>query len=159
MEKIYLNFKENEQPKTINDVLRKLYSGGKNRPISIETYKDKECTIIQCDLGKRRSFDAVCSIVKTYIPITNDIEIFKEFLRLPLYRNNNKFIPLLWNCFLIRKNVLDYFPNPKLYSLNIYNKIKRLNKMDSKYSWGELLKLADLNTFAKFSKYIKGEIK
>ncbi len=64
---IYVKF---ERQRTVKQFLTLLYSHYNNSGYvtAVETYCNKECTLLQCVKNKYRSIDEVLELVKTYYP-------------------------------------------------------------------------------------------
>jgi hypothetical protein len=52
----------------------------KDNPYLQYTYIDKECTIIEQNCGKRRSFEDIYKVFKTYFPEITEEEVLKEMI-------------------------------------------------------------------------------
>lgn len=67
--KIYVNFKK---PETIEEFLTLFFSDNLNKAYAfpLPTYLDEECTQLQCEGRKNRSFEEVFDLIKTYYPKT-----------------------------------------------------------------------------------------
>lgn len=61
---IYL--KLDNKPTTFSELLLELY--GERSYSKCYTYKDEECTVIQCSAGSYRSVDEIFEIARTYFP-------------------------------------------------------------------------------------------
>ena len=66
---IYIQNKKREKNETLYQFLEPLFKLNKtysNGCFLVNTYKNKECTTIQCYLGNHRSFDEIVIICQTY---------------------------------------------------------------------------------------------
>lgn len=90
--KIYF---ENPNKKNLQTLLNSLYT---NTGYSKLTFYDKELKIIECS-GKRRSFEDLYLICKTYFPKTNKKEVMKALININI---------LFYYCMHIKKIVFHY---------------------------------------------------
>lgn len=137
--------------KTIKLFIKKLYSIiDDRRRDCVETYHDSECTILQCNARKLRSFDDIYDCVKTYYPNTTIENLFHILLTIKLKDKNQKRLYLhMSNCSTISRIRLLYYHD--IYSCLASYKCK---KYDSKYSWIELLDMLGLTTEIEIINYI-----
>lgn len=150
MNKIYIKGLEN--PKDIYTILSELYKHDMMDCMrGVETFEDKECTIIQCTRGRRRSFDDIVDIVNTYLPNTRVEEILHEILvlgvknpKLAKYR-----YPCMFVCMDIRKPVL-------LYSNHLCPNVSGNDSYatSSKYVWTKLLRIFNISDNQQLAQYI-----
>jgi len=63
---IYLKLEK--QPESFAEILDILYDRDESYYSLVATYNDEECTEIQCSYGKRRSFQDLFEIGRTYFP-------------------------------------------------------------------------------------------
>ncbi len=93
---IYL--KLDKEPTSFTEVLDLLYD--KAHPTTLcPTYIDKECTNIECDANRRRSFQALFEIARTYFPTITMSEFYES-----LYKKGLRF----WVCEDIKKVVFHF---------------------------------------------------
>lgn len=146
--KIYVNF---EAPATLAEFLDKYFDYGYNinNVRGIETYYDKECTTIQCVSGKYRSFDDLMLLAKTYYPDTTPADLMRELLLLEKAGRHDSFgdgtcpklTLLMGNCADINRIRVCYF-----YEKNSYEFTRTIDKLNSQYSWTELLSMIGINS-------------
>jgi hypothetical protein len=151
--KLYVNV-EKEKGEHIIHFLKKCYAEGYDgwQHKFIPTFYDIECTIEQCG-RKRRSFDDLMDIVKTYYPKATKKHIAKQIEKLTRYRNLNCKVRLcLLFCPEAKKwimyetsestNILNYTGTGFRY-LNNYNnsKSKMNDKGDGERSYYDILSL------------------
>ncbi len=144
--KIYLKLES--KPESIKDLLDKLNSYDKVQIIcGVETFEDEECTIQQCPAGKMRSFDDIFDIVNTYFPGTSEKEIVHELIISKKVRKDGMtLVPHLSTCSTMKRIRFMYYTTD---TGSIYE-----GKYESKYSWGELLAMLDINTYDQLVKYV-----
>ena len=131
---IYLQ--KNFKPKTIKEVIIKLYSKTSNNSSLIKsctTYSDPNCTIIECDENKLRSIDAVIEIIKTYFPEASDEEIFKELFDTVIIINGIKHVIYPIDCQDIKMPTISFSKHSTiLFAGSVHPK--------SKYNWDDVIK-------------------
>jgi len=143
--KLYVNF---ENPGTLKEFLEKFFSHkNNNEPYlrGVATYLDKECNYQQCGDGKLRSFDDVFDLVNTYFEDITPKELIHTLLLLDLERGDKKLYLHTGTCSSIQRIRMLYVPvntisNPSRNNSYMYT------KYDSKYSWGELFDMVNVNT-------------
>ncbi len=81
--KIHVKF---EKPETPREFLKQFFSypRGSSQMTNVATYKDKNCTVLQCEQDKWRSFDDVLRCVKTYFPEVDEKELVTILLTLDI---------------------------------------------------------------------------
>lgn len=150
MNKIYIKGLEN--PKDIHTILSELFKRNLGDCMrDVETFSNKECTIIQCSTGRRRSFDDIMDIVHTYLPEARIEEVLHEVLILGVkaaHLGEHKF-PYMFICTDINKPVLLYVsylcPNTDMNNDRAHM---------SKYTWTSLLKIFNIENNLSLEKYI-----
>lgn len=150
---IYIKFK---RPRTVKEFLNMFYQKDRydsHKLVASETYKDKECTILQCDKNRIRSYDDLYELVKTYYPSYN-----RKKLTLLLVKsdfNNNIIGGYFGSCADMLK--IRYIPiiRKGSYSevlMDNYFEICETSKYRSKYSWKELFSKVGINSQKDFNK-------
>jgi len=144
-----------ETPKDINDLISKFFVRGllnsrfgASHYMGAITYSDKECTIIQCELNKIRSFDDFLLCVYTYFPKMELKDIVHSLILTTFKQDDVIFQPQFQYCNDIKKITI-YFS----FSQMVY--FEEVLKYDSQYSWQELLKLLNINNREELLQYIK----
>lgn len=135
---IYVKFAEENKPKTVREFLHKFFSSYKEQYLrNVKTYSNKECTILQCDSDKYRSFDDIFELVKTYYPTVSIGTIFKILLTLKPKHNDIVYNLFMMNCSGIKKINCLYvkFKGDKVEN---YKEIISNNTYDSNYTYKEL---------------------
>lgn len=153
--KIY--FKD-KKPKNLKDVLNILYSGLYDGSITTYNKMDKEY-LIQCSQSKMRSFDDYLLICKTYFP---NVKIETAFKNLLLFRmklsnlKNNKSGLILRSCSGINRiNISSSTTDLN----NYYRSALQQSKYSSLYSWEELFKMININSFDDLIQFYKNNLK
>lgn len=89
--KLYVNIQKEKNERIVTFLKRcyaKAHCGWEHK--FTETYNNKECSLLQCD-KRRRSFDDLLNVVKTYYPKVSDKHIAKQIEKLTKpYSINNK---------------------------------------------------------------------
>lgn len=135
---IYVKFAEENKPKTVREFLHKFFSSYSEQYLrNVETYLNKECTILQCAANKYRSFDDIFELVKTYYPSVSIGTIFKILLTLKPEHNQTSFNLFMMSCSGINKINCLYvkFQGDKVKN---YKDIIFNPTYDSNYSYKEL---------------------
>lgn len=150
---IYLKFVK--PPTCVQDVITRLFSYVDCTLVyNIETYNDPEFKSVQCRARKIRSFEDTCEIVKTYFPEATIVDVLKAILShkidyiIDREGKPYKMYPFLRSCSNIYK-INFYYSNECQSYYNIIN----WPKLNSHYSWKELLELIDItddNSYFKF---------
>jgi hypothetical protein len=84
---IYVNFK---RPRSVKEFITLLYSYHNGSYLtSVETYSNKECTVIQCKKGKYRSIDEILEILQTYYPSLSIKKLIKSLYDTKIMRNED----------------------------------------------------------------------
>jgi hypothetical protein len=143
--KIYL--KLDKKPKNVAEILQ-LFWGTFG---SVETFHDKECTKIQCEKNKGRSFDDLYYCCKTYFPNVTPKKVFHELV---IYNLNNK-IFYSGTCSTIGKIKINFteYKTLKGVWINIYEKSISYSKYNSIWSWKELFKMLNIKNDEELTKY------
>jgi hypothetical protein len=145
---IYVNFKK---PRTINEFLLMFYTQRNNnthQSTAAITYFNNKCTIVQCD-KIRRSFDDLLELVQTYYPSTTPKILIGKLLKLKIPEYNSI---MLTNCGGMKRIRISYFAHSS-YKTNYDNAIG-INKLDSKYSWKDLLDMIGIMNEQQYENYI-----
>lgn len=133
---IYLKLEE--KPKTIKDLLTKLYSNLCVESMkTIKTYSNPECTNTQCMPNRYRSLDDIVEIVNTYFPKATEKEIFLELFNLNFIIKDGKARLMPIDCDEIDKPTM-------FYSCNLWGKPSQTFKeghSNSKYSWVDFFRI------------------
>lgn len=147
MAKIYLK----DKPKNILDLLSKffIFYGG-SWTTSRDTYYDKECKKIQCRTGSIRSFNDLYDCCLTYFPRTKPETLFKKILLSYFLLNGLKRKTFLYRCLTIKRQTLYYTSNTQGY-----NQIVLLEKLNSKYSYKDLLDKLKIYSQKDLDKFLK----
>ena len=135
---IYVKFAEESKPKTVREFLHKFFSSYKEQYLrNVKTYSDKECTILQCNSDKYRSFDDIFELVKTYYPTVSIGTIFKILLTLKPKHNQSTYNLFMMSCKNIKKINCLYV---KFQGNNVknYKEIISNTTYDSNYTYKEL---------------------
>jgi len=149
--KIYL--KLNKKPKTIQELLLELFAYGNNdKRTNVNTYNNKDCTSLQCNENKFRSFDEVYDIICTYFPRTTLKEAIHELISLDFGLENPLYIKMI-NCSTINRIVLYY--TTESFNSNIFG----IAKYNSIYSWDDLLLYLNIKSKEELKSYVKKYIK
>ena len=138
---IYVKFAEESKPKTVREFLNKFFSSYKEQYLrNVETYLDKECTVLQCKANKYRSFDDIFELVKTYYPTVSIGTIFKILLTLKPKHNDIVYNLFMMSCSGIKKINCLYV---KFQGNNVkdYKKIISNTTYDSNYKYEELFNM------------------
>ena len=138
---IYVKFAEENKPKTVREFLHKFFSSYKEQYLrNVKTYSDKECTILQCNSDKYRSFDDIFELVKTYYPTVSIGTIFKILLTLKPKHNDIVYNLFMMSCSGIKKiNCL--YVKFKGGSVKNYSDIIQNTSYDSNYTYKELFNM------------------
>lgn len=156
MEKIYVNFKK---PKTIKKFIELFFIKVPyhNALKSSTTYSDENCTIIQCNRYKYRSFDDFYKIIKTYYPSYTKKKLMIKLLKTNIiYKNiTYKFFPV--RCYDIDNMTFLYMAKNKSELKEWYK--ENISKCWSEHSnatksWKELFELAGVYNAEDYGKYI-----
>ena len=135
---IYVKFAEESKPKTVREFLNKFFSSCKEGYIrNVETYLDKECTVLQCKADKYRSFDDIFELVKTYYPTVSIGTIFRILLTLKPKHDDIVYNLFMMSCSGIKKINCLYvkFKGDKVKN---YKDIIQNTSYDSNYTYKEL---------------------
>ena len=138
---IYVKFAEENKPKTVREFLHKFFSSYKDQYLrNVKTYLDKECTILQCNSDKYRSFDDIFELVKTYYPTVSIGTIFKILLTLKPKHNDIVYNLFMMSCSGIKKINCLYvkFKGDKVRN---YKEIISNITYDSNYAYEELFNM------------------
>ena len=138
---IYVKFAEESKPKTVREFLNKFFSSYKEQYLrNVETYLDKECTVLQCKANKYRSFDDIFELVKTYYPTVSIGTIFKILLTLKPKHNDIVYNLFMMSCSGIKKiNCL--YVKSQGNNVKNYKEIISNTTYDSNYKYEELFNM------------------
>jgi hypothetical protein len=161
MSKIYL--KTDQKFKNHIELLRYFY---RDRQADV-TYKNKECTKIQCEPDRLRSFDDLYYLCKTYFPTITYKTVFKTLLRLYYSSNSYEYTYQLANCLAMRR--IRYYIVVTLSKNCAEGVLRRaINqsiyyydqpKLGSLYSWEELFSMLGLNSRNEIVEYLVKDYK
>ena len=135
---IYVKFAEESKPKTVREFLHKFFSSYKDQYLrNVKTYSNKECTILQCNINKYRSFDDIFELVKTYYPTVSIGTIFRILLTLKPKHDDIVYNLFMMSCSDIKKINCLYvkFKGDKVKN---YSDIIHNTSYDSNYTYKEL---------------------
>lgn len=106
---IYVKFKI---PDTIEEFLKQFFLGSETTygNTTVVTYRDKECTRIQCEAGRMRSFDDLLTCVNTYYDKITPKDLFHELITLELKNRNNIKLSYSFACCHTMNRVRIWFP-------------------------------------------------
>lgn len=136
---IYLKLKS--KPKRLNTLLRKLFNDCSHGFFgTVETFKDEDCTELQCRAGKFRSFDDVFEVAKTYFPQTTEKKVVETLFKLKFTYEGNRVKIFIANCHDIKKPTLAFSGQGMAYGKSSDNTMYK-----SKYKWSSLLALVNKN--------------
>lgn len=144
---IYTKFGKQE---TVEEFLAKLYSIREGTVThATETYSDESCSIVQCMSRKLRSFDDIFECVQTYYPDITPKKLIHYLLTLNIKSNTDMPLYLyMRNCSDIKRIRIYYFVG---MDFSHY----RCDKLDSKWSWIELLEMLGLKSELDIRNYIQ----
>lgn len=111
------------------------------------TFKDEECTQIQCKPNKTRSVDELQELIQTYIPEASFEEMVKAlvfYVRMDISQNMT-YITTPYHCGDIHKNVIFYQLSGNIPHI-ADNYIYTPNNTYSKHTWREMLSTIGINT-------------
>lgn len=146
---IYLKI---EKPKTIEELLLQLFTFKGHYHTGTTTYLDEACTQIQCEENKWRSFDDVYELVNTYFPNTDEKEVMRQLLILPLKKDNGiDLYPYFAFCNKINMCTLMVYPSSGANNKDSLTKTKGVGK----YAWGDLLEMFDITNTKELQNYIE----
>jgi hypothetical protein len=143
--KLYVKFKK---PRSVREFLLKFftahtlhqthYTGG-------ATWNNQECTNLQCDTNKWRSFDDVYYLVRTYFPTITPKRLIHELLVLYLNGTTKRYLQM-GTCGGMSRIRIIYFTGPLIgYDINKYSSV---------YSWPELLAMLDIKSTTDLQAYL-----
>jgi len=147
---IYIKLKK--KPESIKELLTLFFSSElmDDRRLNVESYSNEECTDIQCDRNKLRSFDDILELVQTYFPSAEPKEVIHDLITLDLKTETGRELyPHLGDCSTINRIRFLYY---KEYH---YVEFCNIEKRNSKYSWKELLSLLEINNNSELEEYVK----
>lgn len=138
---IYVKFAEENKPKTVREFLHKFFSSYKDQYLrNVKTYLDKECTILQCNSDKYRSFDDIFELVKTYYPTVSIGTIFKILLTLKPKHGGTVYNLYMMSCSGIQKINCLYV---KMKNNNVKDYVYTISQpsYNSNYTYKELFNM------------------
>lgn len=161
MNKIYL--KLDKKPRTIKSLLNSLYSERNDHSVmATNTYSDKQCTVLQCQSYRQRSFDDIKILVKTYFPKTSPKVILKNLILLdPKTKNGTCTGFVFSNCSTIDRIKINYNYVGSNDRKDYYFKNCNfdISKYDSEYSWRELFAMLNIHGIQDLIEYSKKHLK
>jgi hypothetical protein len=109
---IYVNFKRSRSVKEFITLLYSYHNG--SYLTSVETYSDKECTVVQCKKGKYRSIDEILEILQTYYPSLSIKKLIKSLYNTKIIKDedNKEYTFHSLHCFQIVKTTTLFTPFP-----------------------------------------------
>ena len=141
--KIYVSFR---RPRTVKEFLIMFYQlnsasfvDGSGR--AVQTYRDKNCKVIQCGLGRLRSPQDIYDCVRTYFPNVRLDTVFSTLLKLKT--KDGRFIYPSY-CWDIRRPVTSW-GTYKNHDMPQYN---------GAYGWKTILNALGINNKIEYHKYI-----
>lgn len=132
-----------EKPRTLRQLLEQFFTINNGSYVcNVATYKDKECTTLQCYQGKYRSFDDVLTFAKTYFPSTTPKKLLSTLLTLKIKDKYDRPCELyMFSCHTIRRINLFY-----AFAVYQYGTVIIQLKYESKYSWKQLLDMVGIKS-------------
>lgn len=168
MQKLYLkSLIDKKRPKTVSDLLQYYFfstldNGAIVAKVSEATYHDKECKLIQCFSSKMRSFDDIYFLCKTYFHTVTPKKVMHELLTIkPMYNNCKDliFYPYFSYCNTMSRIRITFNNAHNIYNYKknriINNNIFQIPKLNSLYSWEQLLAMLDIKNLEELNKYIE----
>jgi len=146
---IYLKI---EKPNSVEELLLKLFLSELNSTYNTgsNTYTDIECTQIQCEAGKWRSFDDIYEIVNTYFPNTDEKTVIHEILVLPMKTTKGKeLFPYFNYCNKINMCTMMFY-----YTYHACETTFSTKTGEGKYAWGTLFELLGITNAEQLKDYI-----
>lgn len=147
---IYVNYTSTD----LRDFLRQFFSYQADDYLlkSVTTFRDIECTQVQCRENKFRSFDDLLRIAQTYYPDLTRQELMKTLLTLDIKdEHGNSYELHMGNCSGIDRirvcYVVGYEPD--------WMGLMRMEKYDSLWSWEELLGEIGISSRSEYNQFIK----
>ncbi len=149
MSKIYVKFKK---PDTIEEFIKELISFphyGGTYLTGVETYHNPECTEVQCDSMRRRSFDDILDCVNTYFDNITPQELMERLTRIRIpQENGNQFKLYCAHCPTINRSVMIFYKSTSGEELTEL-------KGDSQWSWKELFEMVGVTNNVELEEYYK----
>lgn len=143
--KLYVKFKKT---RSVREFLLKFFVAHTSSPTYYTggaTWYNPECTQLQCDINKWRSFDDVYYLVRTYFPTVTPKKLIHELLVLYLNDTTKRYI-LMGACGGMGRIRIIYYNTPRTgYDTNKYSSV---------YSWPELLAMLDIKKQADLQAYL-----
>lgn len=152
---IYLKIEK--KPETIEELLLKLFSHvhykNDNYTTTVPTYSNPECTVLQCERHKFRSFDDIVEIVNTYFPNTDNMTVLHNLLILQITSASGiVLLPAMLMCRSIEKPTIYYSIRfERDYNGGTFTDAKQ---RFSNYLWKELLAELGITNFEELKNYI-----
>lgn len=159
MEKIYVSFKK---PKTVKEFITEFFTKNQYTVSTLKsttTYKNIECTEIQCKPYKYRSFDDFYKIIKTYYPSYTRKKLMLKLLETKIKYNNTYYHFFPVKCSEIDNYTFLYMSEngtmkPKTwYNMNI-NSAWNDHSTKATNTWKELFELVGVYNVEDYGKYI-----
>lgn len=144
---IYL--KLNRKPRTVSELLRKLFSAQSVFYVgikSVATYYDSDCKQEQCKIGLLRSVDDIVEIAQTYFPNILERDIFRALFKLKLKKNDEIHRMRMINCSLLNKPTTFFVKSLNVDPCHAIGAgMYSYDTRKSKYkNWATVCKIADI---------------
>jgi len=121
-----------------------------------ETYSNKECTVLQCEANKMRSFDNIYYIVKTYFPIISHKTVFKTLLLCRRKSGNYYNYPNLGCCGTMRRIRFTFaYDTEANFPKTLHHSILNIQSYESLWSWGDLASSIGITTIESINEFFK----
>lgn len=136
--KIYTTF---GKQKTIREFIKLFFNNVySDRRTNVTTFFDENCTQIQCNKGKFRSFDDIYDCVKTYYKSVTPKQLIRILITTDLKSSTNQQLYFhMSTCGGIQRQRCLFYSNT--YNANTFT----CNQYNSKWSWKELLLMLGVN--------------
>lgn len=107
MKKVYVNFKI---PADVKTFISRLYSSTDSsvRRLAVETFEDKECTVIECEADSYRTLDGLYAITKTYYPLITKEKLISKLMTMR-FKVTYKYYDL-WGNLEVIERILTFKP-------------------------------------------------
>lgn len=153
---IYIKFDEGQEPQNLNDLFRKLFSFQSGIEVkNVPTYTNRDCTNLQCDANRYRSFDDILRIAERYFPGTSYLDVFRELLRTEIRGYGGRLCNLsLGSCSFIRKQRMHY----SAYAVTNYRHACGQPQYRSRYSWRELFDAIGITSQEQLQQLIEQKV-
>jgi len=154
---IYVKFKP---PKLISEFIKLLYNChtdvyGPKRAKAQKTYKNPECTELQCRDNSFRSFYDLLEIINTYYPYCTAEKLFRILFKVKLYYKENKDQRMyfrMWHCEQMQKIRITFTEEgPFAQKKDFYDS----KKGKDNYNWPDLLLTLNINNKEELEEFRK----